>query len=676
MQFGLLLAFLVTVSICVILMVQPATLLEPIHVRLASTEEVTLLQVYTLDGVSMVKGDRILLKDQNEVSENGLYRFNGKQVKKIANVGLDDMVLVSEGATNAQLIFVNRDSQITPLGQISTEEPICSEDGQTNCLTNDRFRAGVLKGDFSGPPGIPSFSIPSGYYDGSTTGLANDPELSGVNVCDDVTIFDTAGSRSCIREYTQTAAEPDNVFPNKEIWNADGNLFTGTMTVINTFDVTQAWPGQGYYGPSQTLISTAASFAANITVFGVTGTAPFPVDATLGADADVGDMLATKEGWNAAGLKITGTMPNRGTYNARLAWAGSGSYNSTITGTPEAILYGIDKRYFGSNGTRVTWRLFASTGSLSVPRIQHATVVLRTGKILLVGGSDGSSALATCVLYDATAGTFSSTGSMSSARDWPTATALPNGKILVIGSESTLADLYDPIAGTFATTGAMSIVQHTATLVPRINKVLVAGGFKTGSAQTACSLYDVVANSFSSTGSLSAARYQHTAVLLGNGNVFIAGGTNGSSTLASCEIYDPIAGTFSSTGSMITARKYHSALLLYNGKVLLIGGNDGSATLSSAEIYDPDTGTCTATGSMATARQYHTATQIPGGTIIVIGGTNGGSLSSCESYNVVTGVFSTSPSLITARYGHTATLLPTNAKVLVAGGSTACELFT
>jgi hypothetical protein len=76
-------------------------------------------------------------------------------------------------------------------------------------------------------------------------------------------------------------------------------------------------------------------------------------------------------------------------------------------------------------------------------------------------------------------------------------------------------------------------------------------------------------------------RADHTATLLGNGEVLVAGGfANG--WLASAELYDPAAWTFTATGSMAVARQYHTATLLLDGKVLIVGGTRAT----SGELYE------------------------------------------------------------------------------------------
>ncbi len=85
------------------------------------------------------------------------------------------------------------------------------------------------------------------------------------------------------------------------------------------------------------------------------------------------------------------------------------------------------------------------------------------GKVLIVGGSDGSVPIGSAELYDPATATFTATGSLNAARQFHTATLLPSGKVLICGGRGTAggaapvaaAELYDPTAGTFTNTGSM-----------------------------------------------------------------------------------------------------------------------------------------------------------------------------------------------------------------------------
>ena len=327
-----------------------------------------------------------------------------------------------------------------------------------------------------------------------------------------------------------------------------------------------------------------------------------------------------------------------------------------------------------------TW---TPTGRLDVARRDHATALLADGKVLVVGGTAGSTA---AELYDPGTGTFAATGATSVAHgSGLSATRLTDGQVLVAGGLNApgAAELYDPAAGAFTSTGALIVARraHTATRLAD-GRVLIAGGFDpAGRPIDAAELYDPPTGTFTPTGSLAARRAGATAVLLPDGRVLVAGGRGGGAggpaapeCLNSAEIYDPATGTFSITVTMTASRCvlwWSDAPVLASGKVLIAGGLTASsaAGLRSAELFDPATMTFSPTGSMSSAHGNHTATLLSDGRVLIAGGRNddGTVMSSAELYDPATGTFAAAAGMAVAREQHAATLLSTGA-VLVTGG--------
>ncbi|WP_395832651.1 kelch repeat-containing protein [Archangium violaceum] len=320
-------------------------------------------------------------------------------------------------------------------------------------------------------------------------------------------------------------------------------------------------------------------------------------------------------------------------------------------------------------------------------RASHSATLLPNGKVLVVGGFDGSAQLATNEEYDPATGTWSSTkNTMSTARHYATATLLPNGKVLVVGGNDgttrlATAEVYDPATGTWSPTqNTMSTARgsHTATLLDN-GKVLVVGGFDGKTALATAEEYDPATGAWSSTTAMTQGRYNHTATLLPGGKVLVVGGNTGSSgALTSAQEYDPVTHTWSSTTPMTQARYNHTATVMPGGKVLVVGGKSGSAILATAEVYDPATGIWSFTGSLpldVQAREGHSTTLLPGGKILMVGGrtkVNGVKDElhpESAEYDPATGTWSSMDSmrLNQARAFHTATLLP-GGQVLVVGG--------
>ena len=329
---------------------------------------------------------------------------------------------------------------------------------------------------------------------------------------------------------------------------------------------------------------------------------------------------------------------------------------------------------------------FVKTGSMAKPRLYHTATLLLDGRVLIVGGSDDRSALATAELYDPKTGRFTNTGSLLHARQRHTATLLADGRVLIAGGIGTKgppsgfltsAELYDPATGLFKATGPMlhARFSHTATLLPN-GRVLMAGA----NGATA-ELYDPKTGRFVATGSMSFIREDFVASLLSNGQVLIAGGTNFSCTSFTAppncklfstltELYNPATGKFRATGPLAKPRVGAAATPLSTGLTLVAGGQlDPHHTLATADLFDPKTGKFRATGSMAHARYDKRATVLSDGRTLITGGVNNSatSIGTAEVYDPSTGKFSAAGSMSVVRSSHTATLLQ-DGRVLVTGG--------
>lgn len=136
-------------------------------------------------------------------------------------------------------------------------------------------------------------------------------------------------------------------------------------------------------------------------------------------------------------------------------------------------------------GTSGTW---SATGSLNVPRYEHAATLLFNGEVLVTGGQNGTGYLSIAELYNSATGRWSLTGGMTAARSGHSAVLLPNGEVLVAGGVNanlspcgTLAsaELFSPATGTWIPTGSMTSGRYdfVLTLLPN-GEVLAAGGTK------------------------------------------------------------------------------------------------------------------------------------------------------------------------------------------------------
>jgi len=268
--------------------------------------------------------------------------------------------------------------------------------------------------------------------------------------------------------------------------------------------------------------------------------------------------------------------------------------------------------------------------SMSAGRTGHTMTLLADGTVLVTGGyiEFGIETFPTnsCEIYDPTTKLWTSIAAMGTSRAEHTATLLTNNKVLVVGGRTLVSgaltviatcELYDPTAGTW--TAATSVTgaryAHTATRLATGN-VLVAGGIDGTPTYLATTYsYSVAGNSWASTG-VCVARARHTAELIDGTDVLLVGGEDASVTLASCDRY---SGAWAIVGSFTTARQGHQTVLLSNADVLLIGGSSARhgvavSNQSGCERYNTVTNLWGAGPTGLTARSYHTAARIVSGT--------------------------------------------------------------
>jgi uncharacterized protein (TIGR03437 family) len=335
------------------------------------------------------------------------------------------------------------------------------------------------------------------------------------------------------------------------------------------------------------------------------------------------------------------------------------------------------------------------TGSLNTAREGHTTTLLQNGKVLVVGGRNGSTIFNTAEVYDPVTGQWSpASNALGTARHGHNAVLLRSGLLLVLGGQGTngflnSAEIYDPFDNSWkpAQSSQMNQARYHATATLLNNgRVLVTGGVNGNGFLRSAELYDPATRTWTRTdannnnlGNLTEERAEHTATLLTDGRVLVSGGLNGTTALKSTELYEPNNNRWRRVGDLVTARRLHSATLLPDNTVLVAGGLGGGNAMGSAETYNPATSVWTATGSFS-ARRSHTATLLPNGRVLAVGGkdANGSVLNSAEVYNYANRTWSNAVlgapyppnqvfTLSEARSDHTATILP-NAQVLIAGG--------
>ncbi|GMV28629.1 MAG: hypothetical protein AMXMBFR59_07540 [Rhodanobacteraceae bacterium] len=317
------------------------------------------------------------------------------------------------------------------------------------------------------------------------------------------------------------------------------------------------------------------------------------------------------------------------------------------------------------------------TGSMSVPRSDHAAAKLPDGRVLVAGGySSGGPSTASAELYDPATGAFGPASPLVVARSQAGVATLADGRILVIGGVRqtasggeflSSAEIYDPASASWSVT-AGTLTGGTSTTYP-ITLTLHDGNVLVVNS-TNSQVFNPASGMFSQAIALNTFRSRPAAALLPDGRVLLAGGQDSSNViLASADIWNPATNTWSTTGSMATARTSATATALADGRILITGGHNSTGKQGSAELFDPVTQTFTTTGALATPRSGHLAVALADGDVLVSGGyTNVSVTNSLERYDAATGTWSSAGALAASRTRmFTGTLLDTG-NVLFVGG--------
>jgi hypothetical protein len=303
---------------------------------------------------------------------------------------------------------------------------------------------------------------------------------------------------------------------------------------------------------------------------------------------------------------------------------------------------------------------------------------LLSGEVLIAGGdSSRLNPVSSAELFNPTTDTFKQlTGagkSLSQARRGAVAVTLRSGDVLIAGgSHEKSAELFNPATDTFTkltgrrrspTEGRFGAIAAT---LPS-GQVLIAGGFSGRHVVSSAELFDPTRDKFTKlTGagqSMVEARDGAIAAKLPNGDVLIAGGlaNRGGGTPSTAELFNPASDTFTKllTGpeqSLTEAREWAAAAALPDGQVLIAGGQPGTCrsdcvqtSVSTAELFNPATDTFTkltgAGQSLTERREGAIAAVLRDGHVLIAGGMSSArprsdyAASSAELFNPATDTF-------------------------------------
>jgi N-acetylneuraminic acid mutarotase len=346
------------------------------------------------------------------------------------------------------------------------------------------------------------------------------------------------------------------------VWSAGASLVTGrgehTATLLRngTILVAGGTDGRGkalasaevynpktnQWAPGGTMMATRLDFTATILANGkvlVVGGQDQPFPSTSLASAELYD--PTTNSWLPAAPMSAGRARHSATGlpDGRVLVVGGQSFTLRGGGIFENQPVSAEVFDPATNG-------WSPTSPMSTYRLGQTATLLRDGRVLVAGGTDGIAPVRSAEIYDPKQDRWTAAASMTTALAGHTATLLPNGDVLVIGHVETdaLGNLIIPLSS--------------------------------------AEVYDPRVDRWSAVAGMRSARDGDTATLLSSGTVLVVGDTRPGSR---AEIYDPVRNTWSTVSGPMD-RSAHTATRLPDGRVLLIGGYR-LESLNSVLLYDP-----------------------------------------------------------------------------------------
>ena len=278
--------------------------------------------------------------------------------------------------------------------------------------------------------------------------------------------------------------------------------------------------------------------------------------------------------------------------------------------------------------------------SLNKPRKVPATVVLRDGTALVIGGfnSDDQPFSSTKAFSPATR-TWTTGPLLDQARGQPIATVIDRGRILVLSDKptkdqqsiETSGEILDPATSTWSPAGTLPSLVSIGEVVALSDGRVLGIGFDGHDSDPSPSayLYDGARNSWTS-GVAVPPLYGGMLVPLRDGGALMIGGSDASgfldgdgTTTARVSRFDPRSGQWADVAAMSAPRIEAHAVPLADGRILVTGGTDtvsGTRALTSTEIYDSSVDRWSAAGDLAVGRKDGRAVLLADGTVLLIGG--------------------------------------------------------
>ncbi|XP_012253640.2 influenza virus NS1A-binding protein homolog isoform X2 [Athalia rosae] len=278
----------------------------------------------------------------------------------------------------------------------------------------------------------------------------------------------------------------------------------------------------------------------------------------------------------------------------------------------------------------------SQNNAASEPELYCALPTMKAGKcavgcanlndtLLVCGGYDRVECLKTVDQYLPASNTWQVLAGMREARG-RFGIAVVNGRVYAIGgsngsTELATVEVLNPEAGwKWSAVANLPLARSNSGVCALRSKIYCIGGWNGQAGIKQCDVFDPESGKWSSIKPLRTGRYQ-AGVCAYQDRVYAVGGCDAWNCLNSIEIYNPEEDTWTVGPPLISARR-GCGLAVFRGRLYAVGGSSGTHSLTTTEIYDPEEQAWGPGPSMATPRA-NVAVAVVGDRLYAVGGFSG-----------------------------------------------------
>lgn len=243
--------------------------------RAATTANITLSGEQTIDGVSVVADDRVLVKDQTDASENGIYSASASAWRRTADfdserdVRKGTRVYITDGSNNANSVWSVSSSNPITVGTddisfqaaADTEALSLFNSTEKSSLVNDDRVFGANSANSNSAIYTTWTSVKSflkTYFDTVYVSLSGGTMTGAINFADQLL------QRPLLKDYAETVVALGALGGGTiDLDLEDGNYFTGTVDTSTTTFTFSSPPETGRAGTFTLKLTNGGSQTVN-----------------------------------------------------------------------------------------------------------------------------------------------------------------------------------------------------------------------------------------------------------------------------------------------------------------------------------------------------------------------------------------------------------------------------